>query len=186
MQGSIWGSLFCVVMMDKLGKLMYNEKPELLFYYKGIVGTPPLQMIDDILGIQKCSNKSLQLNSVINTFINLEKLKLSSAKSQNVHIGKSKTECHKLKVHGSIMKCSNQQTYLGDIIDKTGKQRPNIEKRKQKGFGIIANILAIINEIPLAHLKIEAERSSIHKWYIIQFRSLAGNRRKRNYLIRKS
>ena len=95
MQGLIWGSLFCVVMMDKLGKLMYNEKPELLFYYKGIVGTPPLQMIDDILGIQKCSNKSLQLNSVINTFINLEKLKLSSAKSQNVHIGKSKTECHK-------------------------------------------------------------------------------------------
>ena len=156
MQGSIWGSLFCVVMMDKLGKLMYNEKPELLFYYKGIVGTPPLQMIDDILGIQKCSNKSLQLNSVINTFINLEKLKLSSAKSQNVHIGKSKIECHKLKVHGSIMKGSNQQTYLGDIIDKTGKQRPNIEKRKQKGFGIIANILAIINEIPLAHLKIEA------------------------------
>ena len=65
-------------------------------------------------------------------------------------------ECHKLKVHGSFMKSSNQQTYLGDIIDKTGKPRPNIEKRKQKGYGIIANILAIINEIPLAHLKIEA------------------------------
>ena len=42
MQGSIWGGLCCVVMMDKLGKLIYNEKPEVLFYYKGIVGTSPL------------------------------------------------------------------------------------------------------------------------------------------------
>ena len=36
MQGSVWGSLCCVVLMDKLGKLMYN-KPELLYYYKGVV-----------------------------------------------------------------------------------------------------------------------------------------------------
>ena len=54
MQGSIWGGLCCVVMMEKLGKLIYNEKPELLYYYKGLVGTPPLQMVDDILGIQEC------------------------------------------------------------------------------------------------------------------------------------
>ena len=77
MQGSIWGGLCCVVMMGKLGKLIYNEKPELLYYYKGLVGTPPLQMVDDILGIQECSKKSRRLNSVINTFIDLEKLQLS-------------------------------------------------------------------------------------------------------------
>ena len=74
MQGSIWGSLCCVVVMDKLGKMVYNNKPELLYMYKGVVGTPPLQMVDDILGIQKCSNKSLQLNTAINTFVKLEKL----------------------------------------------------------------------------------------------------------------
>ena len=39
MQGSVWGSLCCVVLMDKLGKLMYS-KPELLYYYKGVVACP--------------------------------------------------------------------------------------------------------------------------------------------------
>ena len=37
MQGSVWGSLCCVVLMDKLGKLVYS-KPELLYYYKGWLG----------------------------------------------------------------------------------------------------------------------------------------------------
>ena len=54
------------------------------------------------------------------------------------------------------MQNSNQETYLGDLIDKSGKVRPNIEKRRSKGYGIAANILAIINEIPLAHWKIES------------------------------
>ena len=156
MQGSIWGSLCCVVMMEKLGKLIYHDKPELLYYYKGVVGTPPLQMVDDILGVQQCSAKSRQLNSVINTFINMEKLKLSSTKCSNIHIGKANTECHKLKVHENIMKCSKQESYLGDIIHESGKVRHNIERRKSKGYGIIANILAIVNEIPLAHWKVEA------------------------------
>ena len=67
MQGSVWGSICCVVLMDKLGKLAY-ENPDLLYYYKGLVATPPLQMVDDVLGIQKCSRKSRRLNGVINTF----------------------------------------------------------------------------------------------------------------------
>ena len=140
----------------KLGKLIYNDKPELLYYYKGVVGTPPLQMVDDILGIQQCSTKSRQLNSVINRFINLEKLRLSSGKCSNIHIGKENIECHKLKVHENIMKCSKQESYLGDIIHQSGKVRPNIEKRKSKGYGNISNILAMVNEIPFAHWKVEA------------------------------
>ena len=44
------------------------------------------------------------------------------------------------------MENCKQEIYLGDIIDNSGKARPNIEKRKSKGYGIIANILAIINE----------------------------------------
>ena len=156
MQGSVWGSLSCVVVMEKLGKILYNDMSELLYYYKGLVGTPPLKMVDDILGIQECSSKSFKLNSVINTFVSLEKMTLSSTKCHNIHIGKSDENCHKLKVHGSNMENSNQETYLGDVIDKSGKNRPNIEKRRSKGYGIIANILAIINEIPLAHWKIES------------------------------
>ena len=77
MQGSVFGSLCCVVVMDKLGKLIYKEKPDLLYYYKGVMVTPPHQMVDDVLGVQKCSSNSRKLNSVINTFIKLEKMKLS-------------------------------------------------------------------------------------------------------------
>jgi hypothetical protein len=56
--------------MDKLGKFAYNN-PEMLYYYKNFVGTPPLQMVDDIMAIQSCSSKSLQINTTINTFIDL-------------------------------------------------------------------------------------------------------------------
>ena len=155
MQGSLWGSLCCVVLMDKLGKMTYNN-PELLYYYKGVVGTPPLQMVDDILALQKCSIRSQKMNAVINTFIELEKLTLSCQKSKNIHIGKSEIKCHNLRVHGEEMKQSKSEKYLGDIVDISGKIRPNIEARQSKGFGIVNNILAIINEIPLGHWRVEA------------------------------
>jgi hypothetical protein len=155
MQGSVWGSLCCVVLMDKLGKLAYNN-PELLYYYKGLVGTPPLQMVDDVMAIQKCSTKSLKLNNAINTFIELEKLTLSKKKSHNIHLGKQDKECPNLKVHNEEMEQSNQEKYLGDLVDKSGKVRPNIEARKARGFGIVSNILAIVNEIPLGHWKVDA------------------------------
>ena len=155
MQGSVWGSLCCVVLMDKLGKLAYSN-PHLLYYYKGVVGTPPLQMVDDILAIQKCSSKSMELNAAVNTFIDLEKLTLSKNKSHNVHIGRQSKSCPSLMVHGSKMENSDQEKYLGDIVDKSGKARPNIEARKAKGYGIVSNILAIVNEVPLGHWKIEA------------------------------
>ena len=61
MQGSVWGSLCCVVLMDKLGKIAYKN-PQLLYMYKGVVACPPLQMVNDILGVQKCLPQSVQLN----------------------------------------------------------------------------------------------------------------------------
>ena len=128
MQGSVWGSICCVVLMDKLGQLAYSN-PDLLYYYKGLVATPPLQMVDDVLGIQKCSRKSQRHNGVINTFIELEKLTLSEKKCHNVNVGKSKDECPDLKVHGKRMKNSKQETYLGDKIDQSGLLKPTITSR---------------------------------------------------------
>ena len=155
MQGSKWGSLCCVVLMDKLGKMAY-QNPELLYYYKGLVGIPPLQMVDDIMALQTCSIKSQKLNTAINTFIELEKLTLSGNKSKNVHIGKSDSKCPNLKVHGNDMIQSKREKYLGDLVDKSGSNKPNFEARQAKGFGIVTNILAIINEIPLGHWRVEA------------------------------
>ena len=52
MQGLVWGSLYCLVLIDNLGKLAYSN-PDLLYYYEGVVGTPPLQMVDDFLSLKK-------------------------------------------------------------------------------------------------------------------------------------
>ena len=153
MQGSVWGTICCVVLMDKLGKICY-QNPELLYYYKGLVA--PLQMVDDILVIQKCSTKSQRMNGAINTFIELEKLKLSSSKCKNVHVSKTNKECHTLKVHGIPMKQSDQETYLGDAIHKSGLLRYTLAARVSKGYGAVTSILSIVKEIPLAHWRVEA------------------------------
>ena len=50
---------------------------------------------------------------------------------------------------------SDREKYLGDILDKTGKIRATIEDRQKKGYGLVSEILAILNEIPLGQYKME-------------------------------
>ena len=69
MQGTVWGSLLCTATMDKLGQMIYNN-PELTYKYKGVVETPSLGMVDDILIVQKCSNDTVKLNAIVNAFNN--------------------------------------------------------------------------------------------------------------------
>ena len=88
MQGSVWGSLFCTASVDKLGQLAY-ENEELLYWYKGAVAVPPLCMVDDILAVQECSKESVQINSVINSFIELKKTNIQQQKVQQNTLGKS-------------------------------------------------------------------------------------------------
>ena len=155
MQGSVWGSLCCVVIMDKLGKLVYS-KPELIFYYKEKVAVPPLQMVDDVLGIQNCSSQSQHLNTVINTFMECEKFSLSKTKCHNIHIGKNRRNCPDLKVHNEPMKDSISEKYLGDIIQKSGSQKSNLTNRIAKGWGKVSEILALVNEAPLGSFRVQA------------------------------
>ena len=72
MQGTVWGGIFCTTSMDKLGKLKY-ENPDMLYSYKGLVGVPALEMVDDILDIQKCGIQSVKANAIVNTFIEHKK-----------------------------------------------------------------------------------------------------------------
>ena len=106
--------------MDKLGKQVY-QNPELAHYYRGLVPVPTLQMVDDVLAIQKCSAQSLHQNSVVNTFMELEKLKLSETKYHKLHIGNNHINYPGVKVHESPMNESNMETYLGDQIHNSGK-----------------------------------------------------------------
>ena len=154
MQGSVWGGLLCTSTIDKLGQLAY-ENEQLLYWYKGSVAVPPISMVDDILAVQECSNKSVQMNSVINSFIELKKLKLSSKKCSKIHVGKVSSSCPALKVHEGAMKNSDQEKYLGDKLCSSAKLKETIDDRVSKGFGIVTEILAILDEIPLGKYRVE-------------------------------
>ena len=154
MQGSVWSSLLCTTSMEKLGKIIY-ENQNLIYRYKGAVAVPTLCMVDDILAVQKCSKTSLQINSVINSFVELKKLTLSEKKCSKIHIGKTDSSCHQLKVHENAMKNSNQERYLGDLISKDAKIKHTIEQRVSKGYGIVSEINTILEEIPLGKYRVE-------------------------------
>ena len=106
MQGTVWGSLFCTVSMDKLGQHVYSNE-ELLYKYKGEIEIPSLGMVDDIMTIQKCSEDSVRINAVVNAFVETKKLTLSSKKCHKIHIQKKSNQqqrdCLKLKVHNEDM-----------------------------------------------------------------------------------
>ena len=53
------------------------------------------------------------------------------------------------------MNNSNKEKYLGDILDNTGKVKATIADRVAKGYGVISEIRAILNEVPLGKYKLE-------------------------------
>ena len=70
--------------MDKLGQHVY-KKDDLIYKYKGLVEVPTLGMVDDIMSIQKCSNETVKINAVINSFVESKKLNLSKNKCYKIH-----------------------------------------------------------------------------------------------------
>ena len=123
------------------------------------VNIPGLGMVDDVLKIQKCSMKSVKTNAVLNSFVESKKLTLSKTKCHRIHISKKKPgsikECMNLKIHDDAMVNSDREKYLGDLVDKTGRIRATIEERKTKGCALVAEIMAILDEIPLGSHKME-------------------------------
>ena len=144
MQGTIWGNIKCTAQIDKLGKTAY-ERNAPLYYYKGEVKVPSLEMVDDIVNISTCSTNAVISNAVINSFIESKKLKFGAKKCNKMHIGKENTFCPDLEVHGQKMEMSEKSKYLGDILTNKGDNKANIEERKNKGYGIVAEILAILS-----------------------------------------
>ena len=55
----------------------------------------------------------------------------------------------------SQMKNSDKEKYLGDFIEKSGKSKSTLEDRAGKGWGILSEIKAILNEVPLGKYKVE-------------------------------
>ena len=87
-------------------------------------------------------------------------MKISQTKCKRIHIKRAskknnELKCSDLKVHNDKMEDSNREKYLGDILDKTGKVRITVEERQRRGYGLVAEILAILAEIPLGKYKME-------------------------------
>ena len=152
MQGTVWGSLKCTASMDKLNQSILQQD-HLTYKYRsdpniqiGVLG-----MIDDTLSISKCGITSVQKNSVINSFIDTQRLTLSRDKSVVLHIGNSKkcnNPCPKMKVRDHVMKSTKSQRYLGDILTVGGTNRDSIEDRRNKGWGKLADITGILLQLP--------------------------------------
>jgi exonuclease III len=166
MQGTVWAGLMCTCTMDKLGKQAYNDE-QLLYKYKGAVEVPPLQMVDDIIAATKCGNQTVATNSAINTFTQLKKLQLSEAKCARLHVSKSKCDkCPEIEVNGSSIKETEKEKYLGDYLTKYATPQATIQDRKQKGYGILSEIKAILEDIPLGSRRLEIGLTLREAWFI--------------------
>ena len=113
-------------------------------------------MVDDIIAVQKYSPQSVQINTVVNSFMDLEKLTLSKTKCHKLHTGKPSRNCKQLKVHDQVMHEASTETYLGDKINISGKNKVNIEVRVGKGFGRVKTIPTMLKEAPLGWTKVKA------------------------------
>ena len=167
MQGTVWGGLMCTTSMDRLCKRIYKDS-NLLYHYRGSVEVPPLQMVDDIITASKCGATSLALNTEVNTFINMKKMKLSDKKCAKIHVGNKRTKehCQEHKVDNKTIKASEKEKYLGDFISKDSSSKETIKDRKKKGYGILAEMSAILKDIPLGNKRIRVGLELRHAMFL--------------------
>ena len=108
-------------------------------------------MVDDILSILKCSSSTIATNAATNSFMELNKLKLSHTKCGKIHIGKNCDKCPKLFVHEESMRETHEEHYLEDIISEKGTLDATITERKLKGYSYISEIRALLSDMPFGH-----------------------------------
>ena len=85
LQGTKLGPSQCIVNLNEIGSSAFQH-PSTLYNYRGIVATPPLQAIDDIIAIQYCGGNRLS-NKLINAVVNEKKLDFSETKCALLPIG---------------------------------------------------------------------------------------------------
>ena len=153
-QGGTWGPVLCSNTIDKIGKKS-RDSGKYQYKYKNTVGVLPLAMVDDINGISKCGVESVELNSFINTEIEMKKLRFhvpdvnGKSKCHKMHVGRKHGCCPVLKVHNTIVEEVTEDTYLGDILSSDGRNNKNIANRISKGIGIISQMMHLLESISL-------------------------------------
>ena len=87
-------------------------------------------MIDDTFVATQCGIQSVQMNALMNTFIESKMLYFNTLKCYLIHVGPRQDECASLNIHDQEMKRTNAKKYLGDIVSSTGNSE-NIENRRR-------------------------------------------------------
>ena len=119
MQGTVLTSLKCSVQIDSLGKdCLKNQKNQNnLYKYLDVVPIPPLSMVDDILTVTDTGVKAIKMNAVVQSKVDVKKLKLRNSKCFQMNVGeKNDITIPKLKIHDSEMTNSSREKYLGDKV----------------------------------------------------------------------
>ena len=63
--------------------------------------------------------------------------------------------CPELKVHGKPMHREESTKYLGDIYHSSGKAKFNIHDRSARAYAVLAEIRAILTDVPLGKYRTE-------------------------------
>ena len=167
MQGDVLAPLISSLQVDTIGKECLEDGKH-LYYFKDKVPIPPLGMVDDLFAISTCGFRTTMMNQFLNTKTAMKKLQFGTSKCIKLHVGKtcSLTLCHDLHVDGWKLqvetddtgKCVQKesygglekmeehedQVYLGDVISADGSHVKNVQTRKNKGLGIISQIMDIL------------------------------------------
>ena len=150
-QGGTWGPMLCSNSVDTVGK--FSQENGQSFKYKNISRVIPLAMVDDLLSIANCGFEAIEMNTTINTIIELKKLKFHTpqpnkkSKCHYLHIGKQNKVCPGMKVHGYQAEKVTEAVYLGDCIRDDGKNTSTITNRVNKGIGTVTHIMDILKTI---------------------------------------
>ena len=171
MQGEVTGPGQCSNQIDTFGKECLDDS-KLLYNYKGVLGIPPLGMVDDVLAISRCGADSVAMNAFLNQKTNIKKLQYGPEKCHQLHVGKEKNLCPELFIdHWKLVKKDELETgirnltdvldeeqlieslvddkYLGDIISVDGMNTKNIAAKISKATGITRNIRNILEDMCL-------------------------------------
>ena len=154
MQGSVLSPIKASASIDTIGKECL-QKNENIYKYKNLVNIPPLAMVDDIVGIAHCGQKSVKLNTFINSKIEMKKLWLGENKCHQIHVGNKDLICPDLMVHDKIMKKVACDKYLGSVVYDDCLNKRNIEAKTSKGMGMINQIMILLEELCLGHYYFE-------------------------------
>ena len=88
-------------------------------------------------------------------------------KCARLHIGKNTCiNCPEIFVNKKPIKYSEKEKYLGDYLTKFANPMATMGDRRQKGEGILSNIRAILEDVPLGKRRLETGLTLREAWFL--------------------